>query len=37
MKVINKPTKKPEDEEAGEEQKSKEPVRKIDKNSIAIN
>jgi len=36
IKVIGKPTKKPEDEEAGEEQK-KEPARKIDKNSIAIN
>lgn len=36
MKVISKPTKRPDEEEAGEEQK-KEPTRKIDKNSIAIN
>lgn len=36
MKVINKPIKKFENEEAGEEQK-KEPPRKIDKHSIAVN
>lgn len=36
IKVIGKPAKKPEDEEAGEEQK-KEPARKIDKGSVAIN
>jgi len=38
MKVISKPTKKPDEEEAGEEQKTKgEQARKIDKNSIAMN
>lgn len=36
MKVINKPIKKYEHEEAGEEQKKDAP-RKIDKNSIAVN
>lgn len=36
MKAIGKPTKRPEDEEAGEEQK-KEPARKIDKGSVAMN
>ena len=36
QKVISKPVKKYENEEAGEEQK-KEPPRKIDKNSIAVN
>jgi hypothetical protein len=37
MKVINKPIKKYENEEAGEEQKNNVPARKIDKNSIAVN
>jgi hypothetical protein len=38
MKVINKPTaKKADDEEAGEEQKTKDAAKKIDKNSVAIN
>lgn len=36
MKVINKPIKKAENEEAGEEQK-REAQRKIDKNSVAVN
>ena len=36
MKVISKQTKRPEDEEAGEEQK-KEPSRKLDKGSVAVN
>jgi hypothetical protein len=37
MKVINKPIKKYEQEEAGEEQKKETAPRKIDKNSIAVN
>jgi hypothetical protein len=37
MKVINKPTAKKADEEAGEEQTTGGPAKKIDKNSVAIN
>lgn len=38
MKVINKPMKRQDHEEAGEEQKKETPApRKIDKNSIAVN
>jgi len=37
MKVISKPIKKLENEEAGEEQRKGEGARKLDKNSIAVN
>ena len=36
MKVISKPIKKLENEEAGEEQKKTEAAKKLDKNSIAV-
>jgi hypothetical protein len=36
MKVINKPIKKLENDEAGEEQRKTEAAKKLDKNSIAV-